>query len=288
MAYFITRKSLEYRKAELIGLTFISDIHIGAWNCDRVRLKRDLERAKEHGDRVNINGDVFDAIIPSDPKRYKPGALDPYLHGRSDILDAAVEMAVSDEFLGPYAKLIDSVSLGNHETVIEKIHSTDLIARLVRRLNRLGGDVKYAGTIGFVQYSFRKHRKGTLFNIFYHHGKGADSPVTKGMIDFTRLATWVDADVIWIGHKHNKIANTDPIRLRCPREGDSPVECQQTWLMTGGYLKSTDGQTSDDALLNGRKSDYASDFGLRPQGRGGARLLIKMCDRGVEYVEAVI
>lgn len=288
MAYVITRKALEYRQAEPIGLTLMSDLHIGARNCEQARIKRDLERARENGDRININGDVFDAIIPSDRKRFRQTALDEFLLGRDDILDAAVEMAVSEEYLGPYAKLIDSISIGNHELVVEKIHATDLIARLVRRLNRMGGEVEYAGTIGYVQYLFRLHGKGRAFDIFHYHGRGGDAPITKGMIDFSRLATWVDADVLWIGHKHNKLANTDPMRIRCPLQGDEPVERQQVYVMTGGYLRPVEGQTSKDALINGRKAEYSSDWGLRPQARGGARLLVKIGNRGIENVEAVI
>lgn len=45
------------------------------------------------------------------------------------------------------------------------------------------------------------------YDIFLHHGSGGQAPVSRGMIDFDRLASSVDADLILTGHKHNAIVD---------------------------------------------------------------------------------
>jgi hypothetical protein len=272
---FIVRKELPYSVAEVSGLTLMSDLHIGAFNVDEEWIRGELNEARERGDRVNINGDVFDAILPKDAKRYKPEALHPRLHGISKVLDEQVDMA--EELLAPYADLIDMIGMGNHESAVEKYHSTDLTARLIRRLNSkvktTGHEIQYGGYTGFIDYRFRT-KKGTggsrRLVIYYHHGAGGSAPVTKGMIDFARKAAWVDADVIWLGHKHNKISDTGAMRLSCPIDGDDPVGRQVVFVMTGSYMTTYTGPVKGK-----RVASYASDFGMAPQAKGGARLTVK-------------
>ena len=46
------------------------------------------------------------------------------------------------------------------------------------------------------------------FKIWYHHGVGGASPVTKGFIDFNRAVYANEADCYWMGHKHT--SSIDP------------------------------------------------------------------------------
>lgn len=295
--FFITREAVDVRIGEDVGFTLMSDLHIGAAITDHDAIVRDLERAKHHGDRIYVNGDVFDAILPKDVKRFKPDALHAKLQRRNDVLDAAEDMAM--EILAPFAKQIRMIGMGNHETAIEKFHSTDLIARLIRRLNaECKGSVAYGGYTGFIETTMRSgarsrgHNKGygnhqAVFVIYYHHGAGASAPITRGMIDFSRKQ-WVDADVVWLGHKHNRIADGTMLRMRCPRVGDEPVFSYQVSVMSGGYFDTLRGQTSEDALRNGRRSNYASDFGLAPQAKGGVRVVTRLTRHGIARTEVVI
>jgi hypothetical protein len=288
MGFFITRKILPYTVGQPVGITLISDIHIGAANIDYAALEYDLVTAKEAGDRILINGDIFDAILPKDHKRYRPDALDERLQRRADVLDGALDLAT--DYLAPYAKQIDMVGLGNHESAVEKYHATDMIARLIRRLNRSGGTVQYGGYTGFIDYRFRADRSNTKnrFIIYYHHGSGGQSPVTKGMIDFNRKAAWVDSDIVWMGHKHNKLVDATPMRMRCPKEGDTPTLDHQVFIMTGGYMDAYGGQTSESAMKEGRRTNYSSDWGLPPQAKGGIRLLVKFHRKtGIERIHTV-
>lgn len=266
---FITRKRLPYRVAEPSGIWFGADFHIGAANVDYAWLASDLEEARENGDRICIFGDVFDAILPKDHKRFKPEALHARVRQSSTVLDEALDWA--EEILSPYADLIDVIGLGNHESAVEKYHGTDMVARLIRRLQRYvtaeGHSIRYGGYTGFVDYRFTylpENRNTRRLVVYYHHGGGGAAPVTKGMIDFSRKASFIDADCVVLGHKHNKIADVGAMRLSCPMEGDEPATRQQVFVMTGSYM---------DTYQAGR-GGYASDWGLAPQAKGGVRLLV--------------
>lgn len=288
----ITRKNLLCSVAEPMGFTLMSDLHIGGASTDHASIQSDLLTAKEQGDRISINGDIFDAILPKDHKRYRPEAIHPDLQNRSDMLNGALNMAV--EIIGPYAPLIEMIGCGNHEDAVAKYHGLDLVQILVHRLNtECGGTVNYGGYTGFVAYSAstgKKHGTGKKSRvvIYYHHGSGGSSPVTKGMIDFNRKGVWVDSDVVWLGHKHNKLTDTTPMRMRCPSSGDQPILDQQVYVMSGSYLDTMKFQTQEE-IMNGRVSTYASDWGLPPQAKGGARVLVKM-DRnsGKEWIKVLI
>ena len=111
-----------------LGLTLMSDLHIGAINVDYKALRSDLDRAREHGDRILINGDVFDAILLHDMKRFRAESLDERSRGRSNILNVVVKRAAEE--LAPYADLIDMIGCGNHEESVEKYHNYDPIQAL--------------------------------------------------------------------------------------------------------------------------------------------------------------
>jgi len=264
---------LPFTVAEEAGIWLSSDQHIGASNVDYELIRDELAEAGRNGDRINLNGDVFDCILPKDHRRFRPDTLHPHLQGRSDVLDAALEMA--EDIYGPYAELIDMIGLGNHESAVEKYHATDMIARLARRLNQRGGKVSYGGYTGFIDYRFRaKGGRASRYIVYYHHGSGGSAPATKGITGFGRRM-WVDSDVIWLGHQHNKLVDGTTLKMSCPREGDDPIMRKQVGIMTGGYMNSYEGQTQADVRSGGRRGHYAEDAGLPPQAKGGARLTIK-------------
>lgn len=287
---FITRKELPYSIAEPLGLTLMSDLHIGGATTDHEAILSDLNEADTNGDRVNLNGDIFDCIVPKDHKRFRPDALHPDIQGRADVLDAQLEMGY--EMLKKYAHLIDMAGMGNHDRAAEVFHATDLVARLVRRLNKSNSKkkilVKYGGYTGFIVYKMSRKSNSARVVIHYHHGSGGQAPVTKGMIGFHRKATWVDSDIVWEGHKHNTIVDTTPIRMRCPLQGDDPVMDQQVFIMTGGYMDTYKGQSHEDVMEHGRMSSYASDWGLPPQKKGGVRVLVKFKNScGIDKIRVI-
>src|SRR5262245_44093653 len=75
-----------------IGLTLLSDLHIGSAMTDYDLIEADLQEAARNGDRILINGDVIDGIVPGD-KRFSPDRVHPRIRGRADMLTAQEEWA---------------------------------------------------------------------------------------------------------------------------------------------------------------------------------------------------
>ena len=278
-------RPIRVKMGESAGIFLMSDLHIGAADLAYHKLKGELQEAKERGDRILVNGDVFDAILPGDRKRFVADVLHPRLIGRRDIMTAAIDMAV--ELLGPVVEHIDMLGVGNHDTAVEKYHSFDPVNALIDKLHgclprKSKHKISYGGYGGFVRYSVGiddKHKHSRNLVIGYHHGHGGAAPVTKGMIDFNRLQTWMDADVYWIGHKHNKWA-AESVRVYCPHRNDSvkPVLKQVRQIHTGSYYQTYHGQSQASVRQNGRRASYASDAAMAPQGMGGIRLVCSYRD----------
>lgn len=247
------------------SLWLMSDLHIGANHVDYRLIKKEIREAIRRNDRILINGDVFDAILPGDRKRFTPDVLHPRLQGRRNILNAAVDWAL--EILAPAAHLIDMIGVGNHDVSVEKYGNVDVVRLLVDRLQEISPKnhtIHYGGYGGFVEY--QNLRKSWV--MYYHHGSGGASPVTKGMIDFNRKDVWVLADLIWMGHKHNRWAG-HTIRMEM-----GPTFRNVYHVMTGAYFKTYCGQGQGSLREHGRVSNYAADMGLAPQGMGGIRVVM--------------
>ncbi len=275
---------------QTLGHTKMSDLHIGAVNTDYDLISQEIQTAKDKGDRVCINGDVFDFILPSDRKRFTTDALHPRLYGKKDIVNAVIPWAV--EIFAPIVDQIDGIGCGNHETSMEKYHSLDPIKALIYELEKLRTNkrhvIHHMGYTGFLDYRYRYQSKvqraktnsnSYRLSMFYHHGGGGAAPVTKGMIDFNRKDTYVDADVIWLGHKHNRF--TSHVRkLSCPDHGDQPKIRDVRHIMTGAYFDTYVGQSQESIKKDGRRASWAADAGFSPQGKGGARLEVRPMTQG--------
>lgn len=276
-----------------LGFLLQSDLHIGAPHVDYAAIQREWSEAAEHGDRILINGDVFDAILAKDQKRYTPSVVHPKLRGRNDMVNAAADWAV--EMMAPYAHLIDVIGVGNHETQLEKWNSSDITKFLIRDLTKSlpkqykNHVIHYGGYGGFVDYrlSWGTERATRRFLIHYFHGSGGSAPITKGMMDFARRG-WVEGvDVVHLGHKHNRFAGHIQA-ISCPVVGDEPTIRQVRHVMTGAYFKTYGGQTQASIAKHGRVSNYAADWGVAPQGVGGARVLVDVHDRAAEVDVRVV
>lgn len=267
-------------RKEIAGIRLLSDLHIGASDLSYRFLQDELREAQAYNDRILINGDVFDAIFPGDRKRFVSGVAHSRIAHRRDQVNAIIDMAM--EILSPYADLIDMIGVGNHDTAVEKYHNTDPVLLLIRELERTlpkksGHQIHYGGYCGFVRYNFQPVTNGDsraagqrLFDIFYHHGAGGAAPVTKGMIDANRKQ-WIIANVRWQGHKHNRWAAQTTL-MQCPRDGDRPQILPVWDIFTGSYYETYHGQSQKSVRANGRRSSYAADAGMHPQGKGGARI----------------
>lgn len=193
-----------------LKLAGFSDPHADSPQCDRKRFVKDLDTCKAEGRQIFLVGDLFDAIIHSDRKRFVPSTnednSDNQLNKKLDILF---------DILKPYANNILMITRGNHEESIIKYNGIDLLEILVKQLNmvKTNGQIALGDYQNFVRISFNKNNKlRTKYDIFLHHGAGGNAPITKGMLDFNRIIHGVDADLVLIGHKHNAIAlGSDPL-----------------------------------------------------------------------------
>lgn len=252
------------------GFTLLSDLHLGAVNADVTLIKEELEEAFCLGDRILINGDVFDGILPSDKKRFDLQVLHPKIRGRSDVLNATIDWAV--ELLAPYAKNIDMIGCGNHDTLM-KHHSFDPVSLLIDQLNsKHGGQILYGGYTGFLPYQIRANqkKKARSFVMFYHHGTGHGA---WGSVNEFRkfLEALEGVDLLWLAHRHTRL-NSHVQRIRCPDSGIKLQVREVRLVRTGGYLTIYEGQDGSEAVFEGLQINYASVQGLMPQGKGGARL----------------
>jgi hypothetical protein len=261
-----------------LGVLLQSDIHIGGRHVDYDLIKKELEYAREHNLRINVNGDVFDAILPGDRKRFRMSVLHPRLANCGDrLISEAVDWAV--EIYGPYADLIDMIGVGNHEEAVVKHHHIDPVEMLVERLNTDKHQIAHGGYSGWLCY----RTKSRDLNIQYHHGAGGGGPVTKGIIQFNRSNTWIEnADVVWRGHVHTKIYSKD--RVMYIDRGVVKFRDRLN-IITGAYGDDQEIQTQADVRKTGRHSSYAEERLLAPQGKGGYIIeldgnCITLTDRG--------
>lgn len=162
---------------------------------------------------------------------------------------------------------------------VEHWSGFDPVSALIYQLNQKlpkeqkGHVINHGGYTGFLDYRYSDaHNNAQRFVIWYHHGMGGGAPVTKGMIDLHRTG-WVDANVIWLGHKHVRV--TSHIQtMHCPYRGKQPVMKDVRQVITGSYFNTYRSQSQEQIRKHGRRSNYAADRGLQPQGMGGMRLIV--------------
>ena len=224
----------------------MSDEHYDSINCDRKLLKKHHEEAKSKDAPIFKFGDVFDCMGGKyDPRTHK-GDIRPE-HNVKDYFDAIVRDA--EDFYSDYP--VAFISDGNHEENVLHRHETDLIGNLAKSLKCERGNYS-----GYIRFSFKDrtgHGKRHM-DLYYDHGMGGNSPVTKGVISTNRRGVTYDADIFVSGHNHNRWT------VENMREGADTVgkikAYKQLHINTGTYL---------DKPATGRDK-YGSAFGQPNKG----------------------
>ncbi len=256
------------------GLTLLSDPHIGSAWVDYQLLEEELKQAALHNDRILINGDLFDAILTQDEKRFEADVLHPRLRGAKDQVNRALDWA--EEIFSPYADRLDMIGCGNHDTKLEKKANTDVIGLLVDRLRKHikkpDQQMCHGGYVGFVRYDLGKKP----FTIFYWHGAGGGAGLGGAANELHQKAHFIEgADLVWFGHRHVRLA-LQMEKLYCPASGGVPRRRPYWFVRTGSYIRAYEGQTQQDRTRNGRRACYSTDMLLPPQGCGGARIVLSL------------
>jgi hypothetical protein len=187
---------------------WMSDEHWDNPKCRWDLLKAHHDEAKERGALIVKVGDTFCAMQGKGDPRGDKESIRP-IHQAGNYLDKLVSTA-ADWYL-PWKQNIAVIGLGNHETSVYKHHETCLIERLCERLRDRGGITRKGGYSGFVRCLFKANgTKGFSYTAYYNHGFGGGGPVTKGLIDFSRMSEWVLADAMVSGHVHWKNSTPAP------------------------------------------------------------------------------
>jgi hypothetical protein len=174
----------------------MTDEHYDSALCDRSLLRRHHEEAKAKNAPIFKFGDIFDCMGGKyDPRTHK-GDIRPE-HNVKDYFDAIVRDAAN--FYGKYD--VAFISPGNHEENVLNRHETDLIGNLARAIGAERGDYS-----GYIRFSFVAKSGGRKrhADMYYDHGMGGNSPVTKGVISTNRRGVNYDADIFISGHNHNR------------------------------------------------------------------------------------
>lgn len=259
-----------------------SDLHVDHAGFDHPRMKADFDEAVAADARIYIAGDVFDAILPADKKRFTASGQ---RERRDDVVNAMVDRAV--EVLAPYADHIDMIAIGNHETSLIKHNGVDPVSLLLRDLNRVRkpetverwGRIRHGGYQGFLRLRFERDGGANVktYTIFYNHGQGGSAEVTKGGIDLARRS-YISADLVWMGHKHTKIAELMDPEVGLDQANRLYVR-EKRGIITGCYIKP---YSQYDIEADGYRLSFGAERMRVPQAQGGAMLRVDVSRDGIE------
>jgi UDP-2,3-diacylglucosamine pyrophosphatase LpxH len=256
----------------------ISDAHWDHPDCQEKLLKEHLQEAVDYNAPILFNGDFFCIMQSMHDKRRDKGKTKPK-HDKNAYFNAIIEDAV--EWLLPYSNNICLFGYGNHETKVLKHSNFDILRAVVNSLRDKNPDCPAftGGYSGFVKLSSRKAKANGLLSsiMYYHHGSGGNSPVTKGVIGTARRQDIVqNADLIWTGHVHqewnvsrpytklnrqNRIIQQNVTHFSTPGYKDEYKEGESGWGIEKGFGPSPIGGawiklSCKRETLNGMDTEY--------------------------------
>lgn len=232
----------EAKAGNTLKLGLFSDIHFDSPDCDRESLKAHFDFCKKDGRYILINGDWFDAIILSDRKRSVPHLIE------NTDQQLNKKLQESYDFLKPYRDNIIFIGRGNHEESIMKFNGLDMLQMLTTMLNMENEHkILYGNYSNFLRFAFKekgKNQKKYNYDIYATHGFGGNAPVTKGIIDYSRINKSVIADLVWTGHRHNALIDaSDPVVY--PDQNGNIIIKDRKCIQTPSYQK---GRSIDDNI----------------------------------------
>lgn len=228
-----TTTKIPYSYGDTIKFKTLFDLHIGNRFCDLRAIRAYLEDSDDKTYFIG-GGDLFDAVIVKDEKRYRKSSDSSPQHEDS-ILD--YQRSVALDLLKPYKDKILALGIGNHEDVIVKKCSHNPVKTLCTML-----DVPYGGYTYFLQVNLRtKTGMGRQVVFKVHHGWGGGSR-TEGA-DITKYARDTgkyDADVFLYGHGHRLQHYSMPI---IGTTGTKLIARDRFVVLCGTFLKTLSNTT---------------------------------------------
>ena len=156
--------------------------------------------------------------------------------------------------------------MGNHEEKIRLNYNTDIGFQLQKEFGApcLGYD-------GWVRLNFirkspnaKAHDTSTIYNIYVTHGHCGAGKSGGKVNKLEDIATFMDADIILMGHGHKKVIAPPILKLGLNKEGRL-VTRKQVAVMCGSFLRSyVENATS-----------YAEKRGYNPCDLGVVKIMLK-------------
>jgi len=272
-------------KKFLIGL--FSDTHIDEENFNKKLFTEHIQSVCNNNGRIFFNGDMGNFITKNDRKRYVRSR--DKSNSDSQILD---QIQYIVETLKPYADFIYYMGIGNHEVSVIKYNSVNPLFMIADKLMQYRSKtlprIQLGDYQGFINCFFHYGDKRAIerFIIYRHHGLGGLSPVTKGMIDFSRINLGFLADCYWIGHKHNQFVDESNHRFSINPVGT--VEKKKILnIITAGYEIGHRIKENQESIeeYDIKKDDYKLSFVeenfYTPYGNGFVKLELEICNHKV-------
>jgi len=265
--------NFDYTEQKLHTFGLLSDIHLDSPGHDKQRFEADMDALASKGARVFMNGDIFDAIMPTDRKRYSRSG--DKAKGDAQI-NERVDYAVAR--LKRWADHIDYLGFGNHEASVVKYNNTDILAFLARELNHYRSPslppIQRSGYVGFINLCFSRSGSAVRrFVIYRSHGLGGNSPVTLGTISLNRLYTTYVADLYWLGHSHTDIIDKSGWNMGVSPKGKI-VRKRRIGVITAGYQRNFQERSMGDH--DTYRNNFPEERFHTPTGLGCATLTIDL------------
>jgi len=236
-------------KYEQTRFLLMPDVHFDNPKCNRDQFHKMMKEAVKQDAKVCFFGDFFCLMSGRfDGRRSKSGIRPEY--NKNNYLDLVINDAADQ--LEPYAHNILFMGDGNHETSVRRNCETDVLERLVERVNdRTGAKIVKMGYHGFIRIKFRIYNNGgtTTKVMGFHHGTWG-GVVTRGTLGANRHGLVMpDADIIVTGHTHDHWSMEVP-RFRLKLNGEVKVE-NQLHLKVGTMKEefATDGGWAVEKLV---------------------------------------
>ena len=205
-------------------LYVLGDLHIGASNCAEDKIRKLVKRIADNPNAFWIGGgDVPDAVILNDSKRFDPSILPDWMlehQGADNIRKNLQDMVRAQE--GRVYELLDPIRdkclgliEGNHEYSIMKHHNRDLSRHMCEHFN-----CPDLTDCAFIRFRFHNGNKTSIVKMFVSHGHGGGRSSGAEPNILYRLAADKDCDIVMKGHSHTFCIHPPIPLLTIPETGN--------------------------------------------------------------------
>lgn len=238
----VVRKEFTFpaRKAKF-GIVPIGDSHLGNVGFDKKKFQEVVDWVKDDPSIYWIGtGDYIDCINPAD-KRFDPESVGPEYTIKD--LSRLIPQQIDDlaRLLDPIKKKCLCLVVGNHEEHIRLKFNFDIGYELSKRFN-----APLLGYDGWLQLLLKRnvnrsngdHRglPSVTYNIYISHGFGGGRSTGPKINRLEEVATYMDADLIILGHGHKRIVAPPILKICLDRNGNVRTR-KQIAVMAGSFLK---------------------------------------------------